>query len=315
MKQLSILLLLCFALSFGETKNTHNQQKIENKVTEQSNVDNNYEIKKLEYQNEILKERLEQASDTINNQNSIVSGFSLIYTIITIIIALLGITLPILTYFFGIRPSQKALSEFEKNIDKKMEEYIENSRNNQIEEAIENLSGNNQELIINAINYLNITAHQGFKETQIFNILKVLRESELDDSKKGAIANLFISKKSSYATDYFKSAIFLKGNIKTAAIRYFANNDLSENLELFRQLLKNANDQNSEFYTIVTYCMLTNKLAVNILFNDKKFIDIIDQNFGKIIKSNLSHGVLSFAESFGLSENEMKETYLYEKFK
>lgn len=314
MKYYQIILLFCLALSFGQTNTKSIQEKAKNDIVEKLNVDKKIEFSELKSQNTILKERLEQASDTINNQNSMVSGFSVIYTIITIIIALLGITLPILTYFFGIRPSQKALSEFEKNIDQKMGKYLENSRNNQINQAIENLSGNNQELIISAINFLSITNHQGFKENQIFKIFKVLREGNLDDAKKGVIANLLSSKKNVYATDYFKTALFLSGNIKCASIKYFANNDLSENVNLFRQLLKKAPDQNSEFYTIMTYCAITNRNTVIFLLNDKQFVDIIDQKFEEIIKSNLNHGISNFAQSFGLTENEIKETYLYSKF-
>jgi len=300
-------------MSFGQTDNKSSKEKIENQIIVKSNT-NETEINELKYQNTILKERIEQASDTINNQNSLVSGFSVIYTIITIIIALLGISLPILTYFFGIRPSQKALADFEKNIDQKMGEYLENSRNNQIDQAIENLSGDNQELIISAINFLSITNHQGFKENQIFKMFKILRESNLDDPKKGTIANLLSSKKNIYATDFFKNAIFTTGNVKGSAIKYFANNDLSENVNLFRELMKNAVDQNSEFYTIMTYCAITNKNAVKFLFNDKEFVDTIKKEFEDIIKSNFKHGLSSFARNFSLTEDELKETYLYSNF-
>lgn len=314
MKHYLTILLFCFTLSYGQTNSKTVQQKVENNVKAKESNEENAEFHELKYENKILKERLEQASDTINNQNSMVSGFSVIYTIITIIIALLGISLPILTYFFGIRPSQKALSEFEKNIDQKMGEYLENSRNDQIEQAIENLSGSNQELIISSINFLSITNHQGFKESQVFKIFKVLRESNLDDAKKSVLANLLSSKKNIYATDFFKSALFVNGNVKGAAIKYFANIDLSENVNLFRQLLKDSADQNSEFYTIMTYCAITNRNAVIFLLSDKEFVDNINQNFEEIIKSNLKHSISSFAQSFSITENEMKETYLYSKF-
>ncbi|OYU78924.1 MAG: hypothetical protein CFE23_16410 [Flavobacterium sp. BFFFF1] len=314
MKKTLLTLLFCSILSFGQTttKSKAHDKKIDTVTYLNSKSD--FDFDKIKYENAVLKERLEQASDTINNQNSMVSGFSVIYTIITIIIALLGISLPILTYFFGIRPSQKALIEFEKNIDSKMAEYLEESRNKQIDQAIENLSEADQELVINAINFLSITNHQGFKENQIFKLFHVLKESNLDDPKKMVIANLLSSKKNIYATEYFKSVLQLKNNFKSAAIKYFANNGLSENVNLFRDSLKETSDQNKEFHMILYYCSGTNINAVIFLLNDKEFIDIIDSDFANIIKTNIQHGISSFAQSYGLTENQLKDTYLFKKF-
>jgi hypothetical protein len=268
------------------------------------------ENEKLRNQNQILSERIEQASDTINNQNSLFSGFSIIYTIITIIIALLGIALPILTYQFGIKPSQEALKDFEQNIDKKLEKYLTKSRNKQIEQAIVNLSSEDQELKISALNFISITNHQGFSEQQIFKLFKLLESDKLEDSKKSTLASLLSSKKNDFATEYFTKGM-LKNNTyeKYTAIRYFSNIGISDYITLFRNAMKESADKNSEFYTILMHSAITNKSAAMFLINDKEFVDNIDHETLKIFKSN----GIQLATSFQLNHNEFLASYLSQK--
>lgn len=96
-----------------------------------------------EWEKEVLEKRLEQASDTIANQTSMIEGFGTFYTIVGILIAAIGLILPAITYVLGIRPSQKALQEFEQNADKKIENFLSKKRNKQIEQAISDLKSDN----------------------------------------------------------------------------------------------------------------------------------------------------------------------------
>jgi hypothetical protein len=315
MRNLTIIILFFALVSFGKTSNLP-------KDTSKKSLETNYmktvsQNEKLIFENEqlknqykVLSERMEQASDTINNQNSLFSGFSIIYTIITIIIALLGIVLPILTYQFGIKPSQKALKEFEQNIDKKLEKYLIKTRNKQIEQAIENLSSQDQELKISALNFLSITNHQGYSEQQIFKLFQLLQSDKLDELKKSTLANLLSSKKNEFATEYFKKAIIENWMYsKYAAIKYFSNIGIENHITLFRNLIKESIDKNSEFYQILTYAGISNKNAAIYLINDKEFIDNIDSETLKIFKSNGN----SLAKSFQLNEDEFVSSYLKEK--
>jgi hypothetical protein len=266
---------------------------------------------KQEWKNQILEERLKQASDTISCQNSLFDGFGVLYTIITIVIALIGIALPILTYQFGIKPSQLALKEFENNAEKKMEEFITKTRNKQIEQAIENLKSQNQELKSNAITFLSLTQHQGFTDEQLYKLFLLLKSDSIDQSIKGTIVNSISSRKSDFATDYFSEAIkdSKNINIKFAAIRYFAIIGIENYLNVFRDLISNAVDKNTEFITLLTYVFSSNKNSVIPILNDKELIDKLDDNTLKMLKSSMS----IFITSWQISDKEFEKSYLNQK--
>jgi hypothetical protein len=265
------------------------------------------------WKNEILEERLKQASDTIANQNSLFDGFAVLYAIITIVITLIAIALPILTYQFGVKPSQDALKEFEANAEKKFETYLNKARNKQIEQAIENIKSQNQELKTNAVTFLSLTQHQGFTEQQLYKLFVLLKTSDIDQITKGTIAYTISNRKSDYATDYFTEA--LKDpkniNIKYAAIRYFANIGIEPHIKVLRDLISKATDKNTEFNTIAIYVAQANKEAVKLLLNDKSVIDLLDDSAIKMQKIT----VPSLKTSWQLTDEEVEKTYLYERIK
>lgn len=266
-------------------------------------------IAKQEYKNQILEQRIQQASDTISNQNSLFDGFGVLYAIITIVIALIGIALPVLTYQFGIKPSQDALKEFENNADKKMEEFLAKTRNKQIEQAIENIKSDNQELKTNAVTYLSLTQHQGFSNEQLFKLFTLLKSDKIDQVTKGTIAYTISNRKSDYATEYFKEAILepKNVNVKYAATRYFANVGIEDFLDVIRELVSSFTDKNTELNTLLIHMANTNKAAVKILINDKELIDTLNK---KDIEA-----VSNFKASWQLSDKEFEESYLNERIK
>lgn len=204
------------------TELTDSIKQLQNQIQELKQEVQDLKIKQ-EWKNEILEERLKQASDTISNQNSLFDGFGVIYAIITIIIAFISIALPISIYLFSIKPSKKALKEFENNADKKMADFLSKSRNKQIEQAIENLKSQNQELINNAGMLLQLTQPQEFTDEHLYKLVMLLKSGDIDQVTKGTIAYIVSNRESNYATDFFSTAIEDKENvnIKNAAIKYF----------------------------------------------------------------------------------------------
>lgn len=315
----TILLILTLSFAYGQKQATPKDNPIDKKIVELSDSLNVLKIQfqelkeKQNWKNEVLNDRLQQASDTISNQNSLLDGFGVLYTIITIIIALIGVVLPVLTYQFGIKPSQDALKEFENNADKKMEEFLAKSRNKQIEQAIENLKSQNQELKTNAVTYLSLTQHQGFSDQQLFKLFMLLKSDDIDQVTKGTLAYTISNRKSDYATEYFKEAVKNPANVnvKYAATRYFANIGVENHLDVFRSLVANALDKNTEFNTILIHIANTNKNAVKILINDKLFVDNLDNEALKMQKLT----VQNFKASWQLTDKELEESYLNEKIK
>ncbi|HMK24425.1 MAG TPA: hypothetical protein VK483_00245 [Chitinophagaceae bacterium] len=311
-KQLLLLFVLIGGISFGQTTNNeidHNKQVIElsDSIKRQAILIRTLS-EQISLKNVILEERLKQASDTISNQNALSDGFGVIYTIITIIVALLGIVLPILTYQFGIKPSQKALKEFENNIDKKFEQYLIDSRNSQIEQATENLKSQNQELKSNAVTFLSLTQHQGFNDQQLFKLFLLLKSSNIDQTTKGTIAYSISNRKSDFATEYFYEALKDSSNVgvKYAALRYFANIGIENHLKIYRDLISQANDKLLEFSTILIHNGSINKNANIILINDKEFID----GLGVTATNSLRNDFEIYSKSWQINEEDISNSYL-----
>jgi hypothetical protein len=119
------------------------------------------------------KNIINNASNTISYLNSIINSYSVTFSILTIFIAIIALALPIMTYQFGIKPSQKALKELESNMDARLIKYLKEKRNKDIADALANISGGNNERKSQALSYLSITSHEGFTDNQIFQIFQI----------------------------------------------------------------------------------------------------------------------------------------------
>lgn len=158
MRQVFLLLtfLFCTSLNYSQKNNKINTQINQNVFTD-SIQKLNQKIDRIELTiNEkvtpLIKERNELKKEIANGhtlieyQNSIVTSYGQIFTILAILIAIITLIIPLLTYLFGIRPSKKALRDLDKNMNKKLQDYLTNSRNNEIENALENIRKGNTEL-------------------------------------------------------------------------------------------------------------------------------------------------------------------------
>jgi len=132
MKTITIVLLfLTFSFAYG--------QEDQDKIIELR--DSNSQLQKLiknkELTIEILEQRLEQASNTIANQNFFLNNFGVIYVIITIIVGILAFGLPLAVYLLGLKPTQKELEKLENKVSTELEKL--NSIENKVSTELEKL--------------------------------------------------------------------------------------------------------------------------------------------------------------------------------
>ena len=314
-----LILIFTFGFAYGQ-KNQSNSEFDKNVVVINQLKSEIAELKseitklkeKAQWKNEIFEQRVQQASDTIANQNSIIDGFGVLYGIITVVIALIAIALPILTYQFGIKPSQNALKEFEKNADKRMEDFLEKTRNKQIEQAIENIKSQNPELKNKATTFLSLTQYQGFTDEQLYKLFLILKSENVDEITKGQIAFSISNKKSDYATEYFTTA--LQNNyisVKYAAIKYFDNIGFDNHSDIFRDLISKSEDKYTELVSLLNILYTLNKKSILMVINNKDVVDSLDQKALKAFKEELS----SLNVIWKFNDNEFEKSYLNEKAK
>lgn len=312
----TIFLILTLSFAYGQNQATPKENLIDKKIIELSDSLNVLKIQfqelkeKQNWKNEVLNDRLQQASDTISNQNSLLDGFAVLYTIITIIIALIGVVLPVLTYQFGIKPSQDALKEFEKNADKKIKDYLKESRKVQIKNSIEHLKGDNIELKGQAISFLSLTQHEGFTDNELFEFYRLIKSGKLSETYIGTIAYLLGSRVNEYANEVFGDTELLKSNtIKSSAYQYIPKVGFKNFIQPLKKLLTANTNQYGEFYTLLIFSNMNDNNAALEILNNNELVDILTVETLKTMKTAMK----SSLQNIKISEEEYKKTYLYKK--
>ena len=328
MKNIFIILLILLSanVTYGQGKKTQLEKKVDN-LTEQVSTLNSKMlqikdsikrkntitkelIEKQKWKNEILEQRIKQASDTIANQNSLFDGFGILYTIITIVMTLLAIGLPIITYQFGVKPSRDALKELENNLDSKVETYLTKTRNEQVKKSIEHLKGDNDELKGQAISFLSLTQHEGFSDADMFEFYRLIKSDKLTDTHKGTVAFLLSSRVNDYANEVFGDKEQLKNNaIKSSAYQYIPKAGISSFIKPLSAFLRDNDNQYGEFWTLITFTHMYSKSACEEIFESKELVDILKTETLVTIKS----GLQSLLENLKINKEAFNKTYLYQK--
>lgn len=251
-----------------------------------------------------------QTNQTIQNQNSLISSFGIIYTIITIIIAIIAIGLPLITYQFGIKPSREALKELENNLDKKVADYLKETRNLQIKKSIEHLKGENAELKGQAVSFLSLTQHEGFTDQELFEFYRLIKSGVLSDSHIGTIAYLLSSRVNEYANKIFGDKECLENNaIKSAAYQYIPKVGIQEFKDPLKSFLKDNTNQYAEFFTLLTFTNMYSSKMTTQIFDNQAIVDVLTDETLKLIKSNIKQTL----ENMKIDKKDFDGTYLSEK--
>jgi hypothetical protein len=301
-----ILLILFSNFLFGQKeaveKNKLAINEINYKIDSLLEAKNNEEIK-------ILNERIKQATETISNQNSIISSFGTLYTIITIILALLGIALPILTYQFGIKPSQKALEEFEKTSKTKFDKYLNQNKIEEVNNAIKNLNSQDPSIKNNALNFLALNYHFRLDNDQTKSLLDILKNNNLDETALIQVHHILSNQKNDLIKKYFIN--YLNTTTETDSIIYYAIKFLNnyEYEDYKKDLANYLKNNKSLIFPVSTYFAQLSKSDLLKLFNDKKLVDNLDEEDIKNYKSLVD----SYLSSWKIDKKTFKNTYFYSR--
>lgn len=259
-----------------------------------------------------LKRDISDASKTIEYLNSLVNSFGQIFTILGIFIAIITLILPVLTYQFGVKPYKKALQELEKGMDQRLENYLKDARNNEIDKALRNIKEGNSELKNQAISYLTLTQHEGFSDSQLFQIYSILNKHRDENNIKSQLAFILSTRRNDYANELFNSPDVAEDQvIRQMAYLYYAKIGFEDNYDGILTILESSDSQNIEFRTLAFNLMQFSNGQVINLFNDKKIIDVLNDESLKELKKDIS----TLIESLNTTEEEYKESYLAEKLR
>lgn len=241
------------------------------------------------------KSKINNASNTISYLNSIINSYSVIFSILTIFIAIIALALPIMTYQFGIKPSQKALKELESNMDARLIKYLSEKRNKDIADALANISGGNNERKSQALSYLSITSHEGFTDNQIFQIFTILNRNLSNNNIKNQLSYILAIRKNEFADQFFNNENNLKDSIiEQMAILYFIKTGFSSNYNGLSCILNGSSDQYNTFIIFLFNLIQTSSKEVKNFINDTNIIDLLNDETLKKIKQNYPFNPIGF---------------------
>ncbi|WP_018341452.1 hypothetical protein [Cytophaga aurantiaca] len=255
----------------------------------------------------LLQQRLNQASDTIANQNAFVTSFGVIYTILTIIIALLAIGIPLISYFWGIKPSHDFINEVNKTIDLKIVESIQESNARQFEKAIEQLNHGNSDEKNAANRYFQTNHNMELTNQQAFDIVHILDNVKNNTSTISLLNKIIGNVETDYATKYFDRSLNDTNKSqqqKQDAIVYLIKSGTIKNIVKLRKAGKAIK---GGVINTITWTSIWRHAEVIPLLNDKEMMDLVDSNSLEQINLNPTH----FMETWQLSKEDFEKTYLY----
>lgn len=308
------ILLTSIEYSFTQKKNnpSSNTEHINRELSDSIQKLNN-EIKVLKNRNNIpeinIDAKLNDASKTIEYLNSLSSSFGSLFTILGIFIAIISIIIPILTYFFGIQPYKKTLEDLEKNIDKRLENYIKETRDKSISKSLKNILEGNSESKNLALSFLTFTQPEGFSENQFFQIYSIVKKLNNDYQVKSQLAFILSNAKTDYSKELFNSEEVINDPvIKQMAYMYYGKIGFKENYHGIEKILSASDDQATELKTLIYYIGQYSNSEIALFINDIKIIDNLKDECILEIRSSMSEELSKYIPS-----SDVKSSYLFTK--
>lgn len=245
-------------------------------------------IEALKFQAENNNEIIKQASRTIEYQSELINSFGTIYTILTILIAVIAVGLPIVVYLFGIKPSRDALKQLELTLEDKVADYLIKNRTQQIKKAIRDLEEGNTELKTQAVSYLTLTEHEGFSDQEMFELYRLIKSGKLSETHIGMVASLLGSRVNKFANDIFNDFKYFKNiSIRIPAVQYISKVGLDKFMDPILKLFTTTDNQYSEFINLLTFINLNSKLEAIKIFDNKVLIDVLSEETIKTIERTI----------------------------
>ena len=315
MKRISIILLLTLITGFVIAKPNDNISKkefleLKREFSDSINSLNHKLVElneKLKVQESANQDKLDNASSTIDYLSNLVGSFGVIFTVLTCIIALITLGLPILTYQFGIKPSQKALRDLEINMDSRLEKYLKDNRDKQIEQAFANLKSESTELKTQGLNFLALTHHQGFTDAQMFKIFSLIKKNIGEQTTKSQLSFVLSSRKNEYADELFNDEKYLEDQaIKQMALIYFVKTGFENNIGGLKKMISISSDKSQEYFSILINIMTYTSSDLLKALNSHELIGELDKQAILKLKENYKH----YLKSLNMSEDKFEETEL-----
>lgn len=240
----SLLLIFSITLSFGQTITVASPKVFTNetssKITERDSL-----VNIILKQSESLKANNELLTNTLNANGNIFGGLSTYFTLISILISIIVIALPLINFFFVLKPSKESLLRLEKleiDLPKKLEaefgQYLESFEKRKAKQLINSLS--NPSNLNQVVNFFFLSSFSDFDDEDQRTVIKFLQENkEIESMDRTVLNSILKARPSLIAENYYKSIIQNeeKEDFETA-IDYLISNNPEQNIRFWEIIIK-----------------------------------------------------------------------------
>lgn len=219
----------------------------------------------LNESDEVLKERLELAAETISGLNSQINFYT---WVMSILISVFGIVIPLLGYFFVIKPQ----SELKQMITTNIGEYLESNRKARIDTALEQLSSQEYFIRVQGLTTLQLLQPISFSENQIARVILTIKNEKLD-AVKTSLASMLLFQNSKLADVFFSDDLLTEptSSYYQTSILYYLQPAKTDKL---REIFPRVPNSSALFMSMVA-ANRQNKDVVLALLNDDVLISEI----------------------------------------
>ncbi|WP_143464641.1 preprotein translocase subunit YajC [Leptonema illini] len=149
----------------------------------------------------------------IDSQEKTISQMALFFNGLAILLGLASIIIPLIAYFFAIRPAQKAAKEIaniqdsvDALIEKKFAAYIEEHEYRRIESYLNDIQSGTFEMKKRACLYLSLNQHLVESESHINRIYEIL-SGEIDQDTRNSLSYIITNKNTVLCRHYFERVL------------------------------------------------------------------------------------------------------------
>jgi hypothetical protein len=251
-------------------------------------------------------ELLEQTTQKFASVSSYLSIFEIIIVVLSVLIGIVGLSLPLMVYFFQLRPAQQVLAkldDFDDKLEDKLIEYLHNEEQKRINKAIDEVVNPDETVAYNAIQYLSFNQFFNFSDDQLFKVCTHLR-SGLDSQKKAMLASILAKRQTDFADQYFQEIIRAHdfGNLVYPAISYFARVGIGVYVQDIAHFIRTANNASlnpmfiaNNYFNVAVNVLNVSKTAFETLVNNPDLNNGLDQNIRRQIRGMLGNVVSNYS--------------------
>jgi len=259
-------------------------------------------------QEQLLQNLLDQAKATIESQSVIIDSYGSFLNILTILLALVALASPIFTYIFGIKPSKDAIKGLQENIDEKIKNFIEDSRNKKIMQAVDDIKNNAGLKRKQAINFIAFNIHEHISDIHMFEFYNLAVNGKLIEDELLSICSFLGSRQNKFADVFFNDVKMLKNpKILGLSINYFVECEVFDLDNLFDQLMEKSEEKDDIYISIIFSTLYKSERLLHNILNSEILINKLDKNSKIRIISNFNFLI----GSGKITEEALQQTKLY----